>query len=140
MKHLLLMLRDERRDHDLALAGSENTTVLVIAEGLVVAVLFGVLYPDIADVNGAVAVALEKGNVAHGAICATADDDVGLDAEKAGLEALGGEAHGVHLDVTDHRLELVLGDERAEEGAFPSSSFFRDCMRSQFTLDTLDAL
>jgi len=140
MEDLLFVLRDERRDHDRALASGENTAVLVIAEGLVVAVFNGIFDPHTADVNGAVVVVLEKGDVAHGAVGAAGDVDVGLDAEEAGFEALGGEAHGVHLDVADHGLELVLGEERAEKGTFPFPALFRSDMRGYFALYALDAL
>lgn len=102
MEHLLLVLGNEGRDHDHALAGGEYTTVFVIAEGLFVAVLLGVLYPDTADVDRAVAAVLEDSDITDGIVGAASDDDVGLHAEEAGFETPGGEALRVHLDVTDH--------------------------------------
>ena len=44
------------------------------------------------------------------------DLDVVLYAEEARLEALGGETSGVHLDITDHGLELAVRGHGAEEG------------------------
>ena len=129
VEHFLFIARDERRDHDRAFGGSFEAGGFVIFEGLVVAVLLSIFDPNAADMNGAVAVIMEKGDVTHGAVGAAGDVDVGLDAEEAGFEALGSEAHGVHLDIADHGLELVLSEERAEEGAFPFPALFRSDMR-----------
>jgi len=107
MEHLLFMLRDERRDHNCALTSGENTAVLVITKRLVVAVLFSILHPHTTDVDWAVVIVLEEGDIPHTSVGAVGDVDVGLYTEEAGLDALGSEAYGVHLNVADHGLELT---------------------------------
>ena len=118
MKHLLLMLGNKRRDHDRALASGENTAVLVITEWLVVAVLLSIFDPNAADMNGAVAVIMEKGDVTHGAVGTTGNENVGLDTEEAGFEALGSETLWIHLHIADHRLQLPMTGKRTDEGSF----------------------
>lgn len=140
MEHLLLVLGNEGRDHDRAFAGGEDTTVLVIAEGLFVAVLLGVLYPDAADVEGSIMVVLEKSDITDGIVGAASDDDVGLHAEEAGLETPGGEALRVHLYIANHRLELTVRGHRANKRHLPPSFVSRNCIRVIFPIDTFDPL
>ena len=125
MEHLLFMLRDERRDHNCALTSGKNTAVLVITKRLIVAVLFSILHPHTTDVDGAVTVILKESDIPYGVVVSIGNNDVGLYAEEAGLEALGSEALRIHLYITDHRLELVLSMKRTEKRSIPSSFFFR---------------
>ena len=83
MEHLLFMLRDERRDHNCALTSGKNTAVLVITKRLIVAVLFGILHPHTADVDGAVTVILKESDIPYGVVVSIGNNDVGLYAEEA---------------------------------------------------------
>ena len=76
---------------------------------------FGLVDEAMADMDWLAVVLREEEDISDGIIHATVDFDVVLDAEEARLEALGGKAGGVHLDVADHRLELVVRGHRAEE-------------------------
>lgn len=140
MEYLLLVLGDERRNHNYALASGEDTIVLVIAERLAVTVLFGVLYPYTADVDRAVVAVLEESDITDGIVGVVGDDDVGLDAEEAELETLGGEALWVHLDVANHRLELAVRGHGANKRHLPPSFVSRNCIRVLFLVDAFDAL
>ena len=116
MEHFLFIARDERRDHDRAFGGSIETGGFVVFEGLVVAMFSGIFDPHATDVDGLAELLHEDADIAYGIIGATVDLDVVLDAEEARLEALGGETSGIHLDVTDHGLELAVCGHGAEEG------------------------
>ena len=107
MEHFLLIARDERRNHDRAFGSGIEAGGFVVFEGLVVAMFGGILDPHATDVDGLAELLHEDTDITYGIVGATVDLDVVLDAEEAGFEALGSEAGGVHLDVTDHRLELT---------------------------------
>lgn len=107
MEHFLLIARDERRDHDYAFGGGIETGGFVVFEGLVVAMFSGIFDPHAMDVDGLAGLLHEDADIAYGIVGATIDLNVVLDTEEAGFEALSSEAGGVHLDVTDHRLELT---------------------------------
>ena len=116
VEHFLFIARDERRDHDCAFGGGIETACFVVFEGLVVAMFSGIFDPHATDVDGLAELLHEDTDITYGIIGATIDLDVVLDAEEAGFEALSSEAGGVHLDVTDHRLELAVCGHGAEEG------------------------
>ena len=116
VEHFLFIARDERRDHDCAFGGGIETACFVVFEGLVVAMFSGIFDPHATDVDGLAELLHEDTNITYGIVGATVDLDVVLDAEEAGFEALSSEAGGVHLDVTDHRLELSVCGHGAEEG------------------------
>ena len=101
MEHFLLIARDERRDHDCAFGGGIETGGFVVFEGLVVAMFGGILDPHAAHVDGLAELLHEDANIAYGIVGATVDLDIMLDAEEAGLEALGSKAGGVHIEVAD---------------------------------------
>lgn len=63
----------------------ENTAVFVVADGLIVAVLFSILYPHTTDVDGAVTVILKESDIPYGVVVSIGNNDVGLYAEEAGL-------------------------------------------------------
>ena len=107
VEHFLFIARDERRDHDYAFGGGIETGGFVVFEGLVVAMFSGIFDPHATDVDGLAGLLHEDADIAYGIVGATIDLDVVLDTEEAGFEALSSEAGGVHLDVTDHRLELT---------------------------------
>ena len=107
MEHFLLIARDERRNHDRAFGSGIEAGGFVVFEGLVVAMFGGILDPHATDVDGLAGLLHEDADIAYGIVGATIDLDVVLDTEEAGFEALSSEAGGVHLDVTDHRLELT---------------------------------
>ena len=107
MEHFLFIARDEGRDHDRAFGGGIETGGFVVFEGLVVAMFGGILDPHAAYVDGLAELLHEDTDITYGIVGATVDLNVVLDAEEAGFEALSSEAGGVHLDVTDHRLELT---------------------------------
>ena len=116
VEHFLFIARDERRDHDCAFGGGIETACFVVFEGLVVAMFSGIFDPYATDVDGLAELLHEDTDITYGIVGATVDLDVVLDAEEAGFEALSSEAGGVHLDVTDHRLELAVCGHGAEEG------------------------
>ena len=118
VEHLLLVMADERRDHDGSLSGSEDTGVLVIAEGGAISVFDGLFDPHAADVNGHIAGLVEELDIAYTAIHAAGDLDVLLYIEIARLEAFGSEALWVHPNVTDHALELTSARKRTDERLF----------------------
>lgn len=128
IEDIFLVLGDIRRNHDGAISGGFDATVHIIAEGLVVA-CFGFVNEVMADMDRLAVFFGEDEDITNGIVHAAVDFDIVLDAEKARFEALGSEAHGVHLDIADHGLELVLSEERAEEGAFPFPALFRSDMR-----------
>ena len=107
MEHFLLIARDERRNHDRAFGSGIEAGGFVVFEGLVVAMFSGIFDPHATDVDGLAGLLHEDADIAYGIVGATIDLDVVLDTEEAGFEALSSEAGGVHLDVTDHRLELT---------------------------------
>ena len=116
VERFLFIARDERRDHDCAFGGGIETACFVVFEGLVVAMFSGIFDPHATDVDGLAKLLHEDTDITYGIVSATVDLDVVLDAEEAGVEALSSEAGGVHLDVTDHRLELAVCGHGAEEG------------------------
>ena len=116
VEHFLFIARDERRDHDYAFGSGIETACFVVFEGLVVAMFSGIFDPHATDVDGLAELLHEDTDITYGIVGATVDLDVVLDAEEAGIEALSSEAGGVHLDVTDHRLELAVCGHGAEEG------------------------
>ena len=116
VEHFLFIARDERRDHDCAFGGGIETACFVVFEGLVVAMFSGIFDPHATDVDGLAELFHENADIADGIVGATVNLDIVLDAEEAGFEALSSEAGGVHLDVTDHRLELAVCGHGAEEG------------------------
>ena len=107
MEHFLFIARDEGRYHDRAFGGGIETGGFIVFEGLVVAVFGSIFDPHATDVDGLAKLLHEDTDITYGIVGATVDLDVVLDAEEAGFEALSSEAGGVHLDVTDHRLELT---------------------------------
>lgn len=111
---LFLMLGDERRDKDSALAGGGYATIHVLAEGLRVAG-FGFVNEDMADVDLHKTGSHQKFGIPYSAVDTTGKVDVRLDTEEAGLEALGSEALGVHLYVAHHGIELTVAREGAHK-------------------------
>ena len=107
VEHFLFIARDERRDHDRAFGSGIETACFVVFEGLVVAMFSGIFDPHATDVDGLAELFHENADIADGIVGATVNLDIVLDAEEAWFEALSSEAGGVHLDVTDHRLELT---------------------------------
>ena len=97
---LLLVLGDERRDKDSALAGCGDTAIHVFAEGLRVA---GVRFINeiMADMNLHKTGTHQQFGIPYSAVDTTGEVDVRLDAEEAGLEALGSKASGVHVNIPD---------------------------------------
>ena len=116
VEHFLFIARDERRDHDCAFGGGNETACFVVFEGLVVAMFSGIFDPHATDVDGLAELLHEDTDITYGIVGATVDLDVVLDAEEAGFEALSSEAGGVHLDIANHRLELAASGHGAEEG------------------------
>ncbi len=116
MEHFLFIARDEGRYHDRAFGGGIETGGFVVFEGLVVAMFGGIFDPHATDVDGLAELLHEDTDITYGIVGAPVDLDVMLDAEEAGLEALSSETGGVHLDVTDHGLELAVCGHGAEEG------------------------
>ena len=116
VEHFLFIARDEGRYHDRAFGGGIETGGFVVFEGLVVAMFGGIFDPHATDVDGLAELFHEDTDITYGIVGAPVDLDVVLDAEEAGLEALGGETSGIHLDVTNHRLELAVCGHGAEEG------------------------
>ena len=76
----------------------------------------GIFDPHATDVDGLAELLHEDTDITDGIVDTAVDLDVVLDTEEAGIEALSSEAGGVHLDVTDHRLELAVCGHGAEEG------------------------
>ena len=114
MEDVFLPRGDKRRDHDRALAGGIIAGGDVVVEGLWVAET-GSLGHGMADMDRCAEGLCEEFAVADRRIEMAIDLDIGLDAEELGLEALGSKAYGIHLNVLNHRLELALARERAEE-------------------------
>ena len=98
---------DIRRDHDRAISGGFDAIVHVIAEGLVIAG-FGFVDEVMADMDRLAVFFGEEEDISDGIVHATVDFDVVLDTEEARLEALGGTANGVHLDIADHGTKLTM--------------------------------
>ena len=115
MEDVFLPRGDKRRDHDRALAGGIIARGDVVVEGLGIAET-GSLGHGMADMDRCAEGLGEEFAVADRRIEMAIDLDIGLDAEELGLEALGSEASRIHLNVLNHRLELALAGERAEEG------------------------
>ena len=114
MEDVFLPRGDKGRDHDRALAGGIIAGGDVVVEGLRVAEA-GCLGHGMADMDRCAEGLGEEFAVADRRIEMAIDLDIGLDAEELRLEALGSEASGIHLNVLNHRLELALARERAEE-------------------------
>ena len=97
---LFLVLGDERRDKDSALTGCGDTAIHVFAEGLRVA---GVRFVReiMADMNLHKTGTHQQFGIPHPAVGTTGEVDVRLDAEETGLEALGGKASVVHVNIPD---------------------------------------
>ena len=114
MEDVFLPRGDKRRDHDRALAGCIIAGGDVVVEGLGIAEA-GSLGHGMADMDRSAEGWGEEFAVADRRIEMAIDLDIGLDAEELRLEALGSEAYGIHLNVLNHRLELALARERAEE-------------------------
>ena len=89
MEHFLFIARDEGRDHDRAFGGGIETGGFVVFEGLVVAMFGGILDPHAAYVDGLAELLHEDADITDGIVGATVNLDIVLDAEEAGLEALG---------------------------------------------------
>lgn len=116
VEHFLFIARDEGRYHDRAFGGGIETGGFVVFEGLVVAMFGGIFDPHATDVDGLAELLHEDTDITYGIVGATVDLDVVLDAEEAGFEALSSETGGVHLDVTDHRLELTACGHWTDKG------------------------
>ena len=114
MEDVFLPRGDKRRDHDRALAGGIIAGGDVVVEGLGIAEA-GSLGHGMADMDRCAEGLCEEFAVADRRIEMAIDLDIGLDAEELRLEALGSEASRIHLNVLNHRLELALAGERAEE-------------------------
>ena len=114
MEDVFLPRGDKRRDHDRALAGGIIARGDVVVEGLGIAEA-GSLGHGMADMDRCAEGLCEEFAVADRRIEMAIDLDIGLDAEELRLEALGSEASRIHLNVLNHRLELALAGERAEE-------------------------
>ena len=108
MEHFLLIAGDKRRDHDRTFGSGIEADCFVVFEGLVVAMFGGIIDPHAAHVDGLAELLHEDADITDGIVDTAVDLDVVLDTEEAGFEALSSEAGGVHLDVTDHRLELAV--------------------------------
>ena len=102
VEHFLFIARDEGRYHDRAFGGGIETACFVVFEGLVVAMFSGIFDPHATDVDGLAELLHEDTDITDGIVDTAVDLDVVLDTEEAGIEALGSETGGVHLDVTDH--------------------------------------
>lgn len=114
MEDVFLPRGDKRRDHDRALAGGIIARGDVVVEGLGIAEASS-LGHGMADMDRCAEGLCEEFAVADRRIEMAIDLDIGLDAEELRLEALGSEASRIHLNVLNHRLELALAGERAEE-------------------------
>ncbi len=114
MEDVFLPRGDKRRDHDRALAGGIIARGDVVVEGLGIAET-GSLGHSMADMDRSAEGLCEEFAVADRRIEMAIDLDIGLDAEELRLEALGSEASRIHLNVLNHRLELAVAGERAEE-------------------------
>ena len=97
---LFLVLGDERRDENSALAGRGDTAIHVFAERLRVA---GVRFVNeiMADMNLNKTGIHQEFGIPYSAVDTTGEVDVRLDAEEAGLEVLGGKASWVHVNIPD---------------------------------------
>ena len=97
---LLLVLGDERRDKDSALAGCCDAVIHVFAERLRVA---GVSFVNeiMANMNLHKTGTHQEFGIPHPAVDTTGEVDVRLDTEETGFEALGSEANGVHVNIPD---------------------------------------
>lgn len=115
VEHFLFIARDEGRDHDRAFGSGFETSGFVVFEGLVVAMFGGILDPHATDVDGLAELLHEDADITYSIVGATVDLDVVLYAEEAEFKALGGETSGIHLDVTDHRLELAVCGHGADK-------------------------
>lgn len=136
---VLLVGGDKRRDHDRAISGGFDAIVHIVAEGLVVAG-FGFINEVVTDMDGLAVFFREEEDIADGIVHAPVDLDIVLDAEETGFEALGGKAGGVHLDIANHRLELVVGGHRAEERLVPLATGVSSQVWEKIALDALDSL
>ncbi len=114
MEDVFLPRGDKGRDHDRALAGGIIAGGDVVVEGLWVAET-GSLGHSMADMDRSAEGLCEEFAIADRRIEMAMDLYIRLDAEELRLEALGSETYGIHLNVLNHRLELALAGERAEE-------------------------
>ena len=100
MEDVFLPRGDKRRDHDRALAGGIIARGDVVVEGLGIAEA-GSLGHSMADMDRSAEGLGEEFAIADRRIEMAIDLDIGLDAEELGLEALGSEAGGVHVEIAD---------------------------------------
>ena len=101
MKHFLLIARDEGRYHDRAFGGGIEAGGFVVFEGLVVAMFGGIFDSHTTHVDGLAELLHEDTDITYGIVGAPVDLDAVLYAEEAGLEALGSETGGVHVEIAD---------------------------------------
>ena len=118
LHHLLLIGRDERRDHQHLLARFQYAGVLVVAQLQIVA-MPGLLHHGMSDVHRVVSTLHQESHIPYPVVASVTNHDILLHTEKAWPQSLRGQPLRVHVQIADSVLQLAVAGHRADEGHFP---------------------